>query len=461
MVTYNLYIVDDDEAIREGVTMALETVYRVESFATAEDALSAMKKGSPDLLLLDIGLPGMDGIEALRKVKNTWPDVLVVMITAFDDVDTVITTMKLGAYDYVVKPIHLDGLEVTIRNALQTIRMRKEVQLLQEKYLRESIPCFVGDSQRIKDIMDTVKMVAKSQDTPVLILGETGTGKELIASAIHYRSPNFSGPLVTVNCSTIPRDLIESELFGYEGGAFSGARSSGKRGLIEEAEGGTLFLDEVGDMSLEAQGKLLRFLEGGEYYRVGCPKKLKVQTRVVSATNKNLEGMIRQGLFRSDLYYRIGVVRIQVPSLNEHPDDIIPLARYFFVQFARKFGKTFTGIALETEEALRCFQWQGNIRELRNVIERGTLVSKGPYLTVQDLSLGTTSATEPLGRAAPGAGFPALPPDGIKLTEVLEQAERHYMDEALKLTAGNESRAAQLLGMNHHTFRYRRRKLLP
>ena len=203
----------------------------MKAFATAETAIDAIKENPPDLVLLDIGLPGMNGIEALRTIKNLYPDILVIMITAYEDINTVISAMKLGAYDYVVKPIHMDGLEVTIRNALETIRLRKEVQSLQEKYLKENLPCFMGESKAIQDVMEFIGTVAKSPDTPILILGETGTGKELLASAIHYRSPNFKGPFMTVNCAAIPKDLIESELFGYEKGAFSGASPSGKKRL--------------------------------------------------------------------------------------------------------------------------------------------------------------------------------------------------------------------------------------
>jgi len=211
---YSIYIVDDEQTIREGVSMALEADYQVETFSTAETAIDAMENGPPDLVLLDIGLPGMDGIKALGTIKGLYPDMMVIMITAYEDIGTGITAMKLGAYDYVVKPLHMDGLEVTIHNALETIRLRKEIQNLQENYLKENLPCFIGESKAIQDVMEFIGMVAKSPDTPILILGETGTGKELLASAIHYRSPNFNGPLITVNCAAIPKDLIESELFG-------------------------------------------------------------------------------------------------------------------------------------------------------------------------------------------------------------------------------------------------------
>ncbi|UCH08167.1 MAG: sigma-54-dependent Fis family transcriptional regulator, partial [Deltaproteobacteria bacterium] len=387
------------------------------------------------------------------------PDTLVIMITAYEDIKTVVSAMKLGAYDYFVKPIQLDGLELTIRNALETIRLRKEVQALQETYLRENLPYFISESNAIQDVMEFIGMVAKSPDTPILILGETGTGKELIASAIHYRSPNFRGPLTTVNCAAIPRDLIESELFGYEKGAFTGAHSSGKEGLIKEAEGGTLFLDEVGDLSLEAQAKLLRFLEEGEFYRVGGTKMLRIQTRVVSATNKNLDLMIGQGFFRKDLYFRLGVIKVQIPSLNERPEDIIPLAKYFLYEFSNKFGKAFTGITPEAENALMSYRWTGNVRELRNLIERGVLTGQGPELKPRDFGIEELRDDEASERKEAHMGFPPLSPAGIDISSVQESLERFYIKEALKIAGGNETKAARLLNLNHHTFRYRRKKL--
>jgi two-component system response regulator AtoC len=459
MISYSIYLVDDDPTVREGVTMALERDYQVMAFSEADKAIEAIQGNPPDLVLLDIGLPGMDGVAALGKIKGLHPDILVIMMTAFDDIGTVISCMKLGAYDYVVKPIHMDAFEVTIRNALETIKLRKEVRALQEKYLQENLPCFIGESNAIQDVMQFVAMVAKSPDTPILILGETGTGKELIASAIHYRSPNFKGPFITVNCAAFPRDLIESELFGYEGGAFTGARASGKKGLIEEAANGTLFLDEVGDLSLEAQAKLLRFLEEGEFYRIGGTRKLKIQTRVVSATNKDVNRLISQDLFRKDLYFRLGVISVEVPSLNHRREDILPIARYFLAEFSRKMGKTFRGISKSTEDVLRDFHWQGNVRELKNLIERGVLVAKGPELTLQDLGIDRAEKREKERGEKGEFNFPPLPPTGIDLPSAEESLERYYIEEALKMAAGNETKAAQLLNINHHTFRYRKRKL--
>jgi DNA-binding NtrC family response regulator len=439
--------------------MTLESDYHVRSFSKAEAAIDALEADPPDLILLDVGLPGMNGIEALRQIKSSNPDILVIMITAYEDVDTVISAMKLGAYDYVIKPLHMDGLEVTIRNALDSIRLKKEIQQLQETHLKENIPCFISESNAIQDVMDFVQMVAKSPDTPVLIMGETGTGKELIASAIHYNSPNFKAPFATVNCAAIPKDLIESELFGYEKGAFSGAGASGKKGLIEESANGTLFLDEVGDLSLDAQAKLLRFLELGEFYRVGGTKKMHIKTRVISATNKDLNKMIENGLFRKDLYFRLGVIKVQVPSLNERPDDIIPLAKYFLQEFSNKFGKKFSEISSETENALLTHNWTGNVRELKNIMEGAALTGKGPRLKLEELGLEPKIQHRKLAKVKIEDGFPPLPPEGLDLSERLQSFERHYIEQALKIAKGNESKAARLLDMNHHTFRYRRKKL--
>ena len=455
---YSIFIVDDEKTIREGITMALEADYQVRAFSDAETGIDAIKTYLPDLMLLDIGLPGMDGIEALQKIKSAYPEILVIMITAYEDIKTVISAMKLGAHDYVVKPIHMDGLEVTIRKALETIRLRKEVQDLQENFLKENIPFFLAESNAIRDVIEFVGTVAKSPDTPILIIGETGTGKELLASAIHYRSPNFEGPFMTVNCAAIPKDLLESELFGYEKGAFSGASPSGKKGLIEESANGTLFLDEVGDLSLDAQAKLLRFLELGEFYRVGGTKKITIRTRVVSATNKDLDDRIERGLFRKDLFFRLGVVKIRVPSLNERPEDIVPLAKHFLFRFSKKFGKKFTGISSEAESALIAYKWTGHVRELKNLIERAVLTGKGPDLERKDLGI-EIYKDETLNQKGHNVIPPTLPETGIDLESTQQAFERYYIEEAFRLAGGNESKAARLLNLNHHTFRYRRKKL--
>jgi DNA-binding NtrC family response regulator len=455
VISYSIYIIDDDPDLREVLSVALETQFKVKVFPTATSGIDAVKDDPPDLVLLDISLPDMSGIDALSKIKKLQPDVLVIMVTASSDINTAISTMKLGASDYMMKPINLDALEVSVQNALEKIRLRKEVQILQEKYLKENIPCFVGESNAIQDVMHFVDKVAKAHDTPVLILGETGTGKELIASAIHYKSPNFNGPFVTLNCSAIPKDLIESELFGYEKGAFTGAKAAGKDGLVEQAADGTLFLDEVGDLSLEAQAKLLRFLEEGEYYRVGGTRKLKIHTRVVSATNKDLDAMVEKDLFRRDLYYRLAVIKVEVPSLNKRRDDIAPIANHFLVEFSQKHGRSFSGFSAEAEGILKNYRWQGNIRELRNLVERGILVSSGPELTPQDLGLESSNEDGGPPLVENDTGVPPLPAEGLDLRAL----EDHYIREALRKTGGNETKAAKLLRMSYYSFRYRRKKL--
>lgn len=458
MITYSIYIVDDEEVARNGITLALQKNYRAQGFASAEEALKTLKDSPPDLVLLDIGLPGMNGIDALQRIKELYPEIIVIMITAFEDIATVVSAMKIGAYDYIVKPVHMDALMVTIHNAFETIRLRKEVQSLQTKYLEENIPCFIGESTSIQNVMEFVNLVAQSPDTPILISGETGTGKELIASAIHYKSPNFKGPFVTLNCAAIPKELLESELFGYEKGAFSGARDSGKKGLVEEASGGTLFLDEVGDLSLEAQAKLLRFLEEGEYYRVGSTHKHRVKTRVVSATNKDLEQMIEKGFFRKDLFYRLAVIKVEIPCLQKRPDDILPIALHFVYEFNKKFGKAFTGISKEAQAMFMRYDWKGNIRELRNIIERAILTGRGPELTPEHIRMDgkSTAVSEKAGdESAPLH----LPPAGIDMLSVLKSIEKKYIEEAMRLAQGNESEAARLLNLNYYTFRHRKKKL--
>lgn len=455
---YSIYIVDDEQSLARGIACGLPATYNCSCFTNAESALEMMNDDVPDLVLLDIGLPGMNGLEALAAMKTRYPEMVVIMITAYEDIATVIQAMQMGAYDYVVKPIEMDGLEVTIRNALESIRLRKEVHNLQEQCLKENLPIFIGESKVIQDVMQYIKKVAQSPDTPILILGESGTGKELIASAIHYRSPHFQGPFIAVNCAAIPRDLLESELFGYEKGAFSGAHPSGKKGMIEQAAGGTLFLDEIGDLDLDAQAKLLRFLETGEYYKVGSSIKQCVLTRIVSATNKDLQRMLDEGTFRRDLYYRIGVVTLKAPSLNDHPEDILPIAKQFLVEFGNKFGKSFAGFSREAERSLTRIQWRGNVRELKNMVERAALVASEPLISLADLDIRNALPCEQC-LSLTAQLRPELDHQGVDLSALLRSVEKTYINEALRLSDGNETRAAKLLGMKYSTLRYRRRKL--
>ena len=460
MTSFSVFVVEDEESVRYGISLALEGKYRVRAFPDAESAIAALGEGAPDLVLMDIGLPGMNGVEALKTMKGICPDLVGLVITAYEDVQTVVSAMKAGAFDYVLKPLHAETLEMHVANALETVRLKKEVRDLQERCLRDNVPLFIGQSQAVREVMEFVTAVAKSPDTPVLIEGETGTGKELIAAAIHYRSPHFRGPIVGVNCAAIPRELIESELFGYEKGAFSGASAAGKKGLVEQAAGGTLFLDEVGDLSPEAQAKLLRFIEEGEFYRVGGTRVHTASARIVSATNKDLRGLIDKGQFREDLYYRLAVVKVGIPSLNKRREDILPIARHYLVEFCRKFGKTLTGFSRDAEEALTSRPWKGNVREVKNVIERAVLMGKGRFVNREDMGIDGAGAAAPTEGPAPGfVSFPPVTLSGVDLDSLQESFDRYFINEALRISGGNESRAASLLNINHHTFRYRRKKM--
>ena len=460
MTPFSLFVIDDEDVARKGISLALrKQEYRVSGFADAEQALESLKDQTPDLILLDVGLPGMSGIEALEKIKQMHPDILVIMITAFEDVQTIVSAMKMGAYDYFVKPLDMNGLLITVRNALETIALKKENRLLQEKYVSQNLPHIIGESAAIKEILNKARQVAKSSDTPVLLYGETGTGKELIAQTIHYLSPNYKGNLVSVNCAAIPKELIESELFGYEKGAFSGADKSGKVGLVEKAADGTLFLDEVGDMGSEAQAKLLRFLESGEYFRVGGSKSRHVKTRVVSATNKDLSALVEQGLFRNDLYFRLAVVKFDIPPLSQRPDDVLALSRFFLNYFNNKFSKSYHGFSPEAEAALIQRQWTGNVRELKNLLERAVLFGDGGILDSEDLGLNESAKADTDREAmASSSQLPALSAEGIDLPRLIKQIEDSFFDQALALCQGNVSGAAKLLHMSRDQFRYRVQK---
>ncbi|MFH2131132.1 MAG: sigma-54 dependent transcriptional regulator [bacterium] len=457
MIDFSVYLVDDDASIRKGIGFGLRKYYQIKTFASAGEAIEAIRNQPPDLVLLDIGLPDMNGIEALKIIKSIDSRILVIMITGFEDVKTVISAMKLGAYDYIIKPVELEPVKNSIDNSLNTIRLQKELLGIQEKTIRENMPCIIGESNAIQDVMRFVEKAAQSPDTPILITGESGTGKELIAQAIHYKSPLFKGPFITVNCAAIPKDLIESELFGYEKGAFSGASVTGKKGLIEQAHNGTLLLDEIGDLQPAAQAKLLRFLETGKFFKLGGTREVEAKVRSVSATNKNIRELIEHDLFRLDLYYRIGVIEVKIPSLNDRREDILPIARYFLAVFSQKFHKPFTGFSQDVESMLESYDWEGNIREIKNMIERAVLVGPGPTVNLKDLGLdisrmGNASLPHPPQR---DSGLPRLSEAGIDL----EAVERHYLTEALKLAEGNDRKAAQLLKMSYYAFRYRKKKL--
>lgn len=449
----SICLIDDEAIIRQNLAFALRGQYQVETFGSAEEAWPAVGEGRcPDLVILDLGLPGQSGLDFLPRLKARQPRLPVLVITANDGAQTAIAAMKNGAQDYLIKPVPLDELKLAISRALGASRMKNDLGELQARALQEDLPLLVGRSNAILEIMDYVAKVAKSRDTPILILGESGTGKELLAKTIHHQSPVSDGPFVAVNCAAIPGQLLESEFFGYARGAFTGALPGGKVGLIEEAEGGTLFLDEVAELHPELQAKLLRFMESGEFYRLGDAKPRHSAVRLVSATNKNLEDLVERNEFRLDLYYRLAVVQVAIPSLSQRPRDIMPIAEHFLKEFNRKHGRAFEGFAPEVARALETRAWTGNIRELRNLVERGILVGREPLLTLADLEAPRRRAEAP---APAGPEAFLLPPEGLDINLL----ESRLIREAYQLSGRNDKKAAALLNMNYYTFRYRRKLL--
>ena len=445
-------VVDDERLIRWSLEQMLEKGgYTVETAEDGATALAAVRDESPDLVLLDLKLPDTDGIHLIRQIKEAHPDIQVVIMTAYADVATAVEAMRLGAYDYIPKPIDFDNLAVTLRNALETRQLRQKVEFLREKHLYPfHFDRIVGKSRIIQDIVALARKVTASGATMVLIQGESGTGKDVLAKAFHYESSRAEEPFMEITCTAMPETLLESELFGHERGAFTDAKVQ-KKGLLELAHGGTLFLDEIGDMTPALQAKLLRVLEERRFRRVGGTKDISVDIRIVAATNKDLRAAVQDGTFRKDLYYRLQVVTITIPPLRERREDIPLLAQHFLEHFSREFKKRPPRLTPEVERLLVQYDWPGNVRELRNVIERAMILADEGDLSPGDL------APEIAGHAAgPPRETPSfqLPPSGI----LFEDVERDFVRQALDLTHGNQTRAARLLGFTRDELRYRVKK---
>lgn len=448
MYRYKILIVDDDRLLQNSLNYVLSEKYDTLIAGSGEKAIQVLEANCPDLVLLDIRLPGMDGVETLEKIKKLNKEIVVLMMTAYEDVKTVIKSMKMGAFDYLVKPLDIEELEVIMEKALGNLKLKREVEELRRQYLKEfNIEDIVAESNGMKQALKMAGIIAGSYDTTALIEGETGTGKEVIARTIQYRSSRFGKPFISINCGAISKDLIESELFGYEKGSFTGGLNEGKRGKIELADKGILFLDEIGELQPSAQVKLLRFLEDKEFYRVGGTDKKKVDVRVIAATNRNLEKDIGEGNFRNDLFYRLNVAKISLPPLRERAADVIPLTLFFINKFNDKFGKKFQGLSEEARQSLLRHPWPGNIRELRNVIERIVLMEDDTV--IRDSHLAFMNRIHVPG--APGNGHFTLPPGGIDLDELNKQ----LIIQALRISRGNKSHAARLLGMSRPTMIYR------
>lgn len=451
---YKILIIDDEHPFRTAMRRLLEKSYIVIEADTGAKGLKLAHDEEPDLVLLDIGLPDASGLELIAQLKELRPSPTVVMITAYEQVKDVVMAIKRGAFDYLVKPVDLDEFELTIQTALDHTGLKNEVDRLRQEVQRlHSVKRLIGKNSKFLDAQVLAIKSAQSPDAGVLIQGESGVGKELFARLIHARSPRSAYPFVALNCAAFGPEIIESELFGYEKGAFTGARSEGKEGLLQVADGGTLFLDEVVDLHPEIQAKLLRVLEEKEFFPVGGTRKRKVDIRILSACNLDLWQSSEQGQFRKDLYFRLATIRIDLPSLRERPEDILPLSHFFMDEFNDKYGKHFRGFSPEAEQLLINHSWPGNVRELRNSIERVILLENEETILGRHLHfLNSDPQTPPVGNHE-NFRF-ELPTEGISLDAV----EKAIILRVYEQCKGNKAKAARFLRIPRHILLYRLKK---
>ncbi len=443
----SILIVDDDEVIRETLSDVFKKKdYEVFTVGSGEEVLPTIKKNIVDLILLDMRLPDGDGLDVLKKIKEFDTEILVIIMTAYSDVETAVTAMKSGAYHYINKPFELEELKLLIERGLETRSLINEVRRLhrQQKESAKNSHLY-GVSPQIEYVRELIEMISKTNKTSVLIQGESGTGKELAANAIHYNSSRSHKPLMKINCSAIPDTLLESELFGYEKGAFTDAKNT-KKGLFELADGGTVFLDEIGDMKPFLQSKILRVLENQTFMRVGGEREIKVDVRIIAATNKNLEKLVKEGQFRKDLYYRLKVMVVEMPPLRDRVEDILLLSNLFIEENNRELGKNLKGLSEDAKRLMCQYHWPGNVRELRNVIERGMILADQDFITPKHLPFEIRQSIR--------EEKEELNKDLDELDDLsLESAEKAHLSRVLSRFDWNKSKASKVLGISRATLR--------
>ncbi|MDA8421963.1 MAG: sigma-54 dependent transcriptional regulator [Nitrospiraceae bacterium] len=430
----NILVVDDEEPFRRLLNKELTRKgYAVEVARDGNEALRLLHERSFDVLLLDVVMPGVDGLSLMKKLKEDSGAPAIIVLTGKATVETAVEAMKNGAYDYLTKPYKLDELAIIIDRAYEFSRLSVKSKLLEQELVRKESPFeFIGKSKQLQDILAMIQKVAPT-DSPVFIQGESGTGKELIANTVWHFSTRKDAPFIALNCATLSENLIESEIFGHEKGAFTNAYQM-KHGLVEVADKGTLFLDEIGEMPIGLQPKLLRFLDSGEFRRVGGNKTLRVDVRMIAATNKDLDSLIKAGTFREDLYYRLNVINVAIPPLRERKEDVVELSQHFLKKYAKKLSKPITEFTSEALDLLTGYNWPGNVRELENVVERAVILCESGRIGAEDLSISSYSAVAEM-----------------SVNPSLEEMEKNYILRVLKEAGNNQSKASQLLGIDRKT----------
>ncbi len=453
MSEIKILVIDDEKLVRWSLEQNLSgDGYIVITADKGLDGLSLFKDESPDITLLDIHLPDVSGITVLEGIKEINSQALVVMITAFGDIQTAVKTIKLGAYDFVEKPFNLEKLKILVEKALETASLRKEVRQFRSNLTaRYGFDSIIGESPEIRKTFDLISKVAKSDATTIFVNGESGTGKDLVAKVIHYQSARTGSPFMEINCTALPDTLVESELFGYEKGAFTDAKAT-KKGLFELADGGTVFLDEIGDMKPATQAKLLKVIENKSFKRIGGTKDIVVDVRIIAATNKIMQDEVRLGNFREDLYYRLRVIPITLPPLRDRGDDVLLLAKFFIDSFNSEFKKNVKGLSKMTMKSFKEYPWHGNVRELKNVIERAMILESEDLILPEHLPLELSSKEVQI-QNVKGIDI-KIPAGGIDI----ESVEKELIRQALDSTRGNQTRAAKMLNLTRDTLRYRMQK---